>query len=319
MKFLVILAALLINHYWRKDRALPGDGWFQRFVAWMQAPLSRLPKVLIDSQEWRVVLTVAVPVAALLVLLYVIDGVLFGLVSFCVHVALLLALFEPRNLQAWVARYLQYWREEEFESALLYLQERWPAIGLDRGGDFEALHENCYRYILASVFERLFAILFWYLILGPIGAIVYYALVQLRALSYLEFESGNEHWLCRLLFVLEWPVARVLGLTFALAGDFEAGFKRLRELFFVGSRSALDVVLLCAHAAAGTGYKALVVHDSQEAGELNTLVIDLDEGVSQLSPRKCVQQIEDLIALLDRSQIIWISTLALLAFYGIGA
>ena len=180
------------------------------------------------------------------------------------------------------------------------------------------MHEHCYRFILADALERLFAILFWYLILGPVGAIVYYALVQLRALSYLDFESANEHWLRRLIFVLEWPVARLLGLTFALAGDFEAGFKRLRELFF-SDRGALDVVPLCAHAATGTGYKALVVHDSEEAGEMNTLVIDLDEGASRLSPRKCVQQIEDLIALLDRSQIIWISTLALLAFYGIGA
>ncbi len=317
MKFLVILAALLINHYWQKDRALPGDGWFQRFVAWMQAPLSRLPSVLGESQEWRVLITIAVPVGALLVLLYAIDGVLFGFVSFCVHVALLLALFDPRNLQTWVSRYLQYWREEEFESALLYLQERWPGIRLDKGADFEALHEHCYRFILTDAFERLFAILFWYLILGPVGAIVYYALVQLRALSYLDFESANEHWLRRLIFVLEWPVARLLGLTFALAGDFEAGFKRLRELL-VSAHSALDVVLLCAHAAAGTGYKALVVHDSQEAGGMNTLVIDLEEGAAQLSPRKCVQQIEDLVALLDRSQIIWISTLALLAFYGIG-
>lgn len=319
MKFLVILAALLINHYWQKDRALPGDRWFARFASWMQAPLSRLPTKMSESQELRVGLLVVLPIAALLALLSAIDGVLFGFVSFCIHVAVLLALFEPRNQQAWIARYLYYWRQEEFESALLYLQERWPAIRLDRSADYEALHESGYRFILMNAFERLFAVLFWYLVLGPIGAIVYYALVQLRALSYLDFTQTNEHWLQRLIFVLEWPVARLLGLTFALAGDFEAGFKRLRELFLATKRSALDVVVLCAHAAAGTGFKAVVVSDSQEEGEMNTLVIDLDAGANVISPRECAQQVEDLMALLDRSQIIWISALAVLAFYGIGA
>lgn len=319
MDFLVILAALLINHYWQKDRALPGDKWFARFVSWMQAPMARLPRSMRESQELRVVLIVAIPVVALLALLYVIDGVLFGLVSFCVHVALLLALFDPRNLHTWIERYLQLWREEKFESAILYLQERWPAIRIYSDTDYEALHESGYRFILMDAFERLFAVLFWYLVLGPVGAIVYYALVQLRGLSYLDFTATNEHWLHRLIFVLEWPVARLLGLTFSLAGDFDAGFKRLRELFLASKRSAIDVVVLCAHAAAGTGYKALVVHDSQETGEMNTLVIDLEEGASAITPRQCTQQVEDLVALLDRSQIIWISTLALLAFYGIGA
>ena len=319
MKFLVILAALLINHYWQKDRVLPGDQWFHRFARWAQEQLNRLPGRASESQELHIIIIIAIPIIAILLLLSAIDGVLFGLVSFCVHVALLLALFDPRNLHTWIARYLALWREEEFESALLYLQERWPAIRLDKGADYDALHESGYQFILMNAFERLFALLFWYLVLGPVGAIVYYALVQLRALSYMEFTANNEHWLHRLIFVLEWPVARLLGLTFALAGDFEAGFKRLRELFFASKRSALELVVLCAHAATGTGYKAVVVRDSQEVGEMNTLIIDLEDGANGLSSRKCAQQIEDLVALLDRSQIIWISTLALLAFYGIGA
>lgn len=72
--------------------------------------------------------------------------------------------------------------------------ERYPAIGVYRDAYYKALLVSAYRFILVDAFEGLFAVLFWHLVLGPVGAIVYYALVQLRDLSYLDFMSLNEHW-----------------------------------------------------------------------------------------------------------------------------
>lgn len=314
MKFLVILAALLINHYWTKDRALPGDAWFHRFVQFLQARSARLSQNLVGSQELLSWLAVLVPALSLMALLYILDGVLLGFVSFCVHVALLLLLFDPQHLRAWVAQYLGHWRKGDFEAAFLRLQQRHPTLALDSVYSHREVHVRCYRYILRNSFERLFAVLFWYLALGPVAALAYYSLMQLRTHGYLRSNIGigDEHYLRRFVAVLEWPAARLLGLTFSLAGNFDATFARLRAGFFDGSVAAVEFVSRCAHAATGLSPSDIAMHEQQSDAPVSGLFINIEkEGYAQ--------QIEDLLALLDRSQIIWLSALALLTLYGFGA
>lgn len=310
MKFLVILTALLINHYWTRDRFLAGDAWFERLLATLQ----RATGSLSHPEQWFVVSALLVPAGALLGLLWIVDGVLLGLISFCVHVALLLVLFDPRPLRTWVQEYLSHWRAGDYEAAYLFMGERGVDLRLDSSDDLQAVHAQCIRFLLSTSFERLFAVLFWYLVLGPAGALVYYALTQLRRS---QAELGID-WLVRLEYVLEWVPARLLGLTFALAGQFETTFKSLRGLALDAGSSARELVLTCASAAIGKARETLVVHDSEEEGVYNTVVIDMEGEGEPLTAEQYAQEVEDFLALIDRSQIIWISALAILALYGIG-
>ena len=317
MKFLVILVALLINHYWARDRVLPGDAWFGRLQSFLHGISQRFESE--NLPQWRTVLLLLLPSGTLLVLLWLVEGVWFGLISVCVHVALLLILFDPVHLRTWTSRYLNLWRAEDFEGAYLCLQARFPRLRLENSDDQEAVHGQCTRFLLATSFERLFAVLFWYLVLGPAGALVYFVLLQMRRArdmnDSLDFEQP---WLSRLEFVLEWVPARLLGLTFALAGQFEATFKRLRDYAMDANSSAIEVVLVCANAAIGRTQSALLIHDSEDEDSVNTLVIDIEREGKPLTTQQYAQQIEDVLNLLDRSQIIWVSALALLAVYGIG-
>jgi len=317
MKFLVILAALLINHYWTRDRVLPGDSWFDRLQAFLLSQSLRF-----ESANAKQVLTVVgllLPSCILLILLWLFEGVWFGFASFCIHAALLLALFDPLHLRTWAQRYLTHWRQGDFEGAYLTLQERHPKLGLENSDDQEAVHILCTRFLLNNSFERLFAILFWYLVLGPAGALTYFSLVQMRGLGCrdqsVDFEQA---WLKRLEFVLEWVPARLLGLTFALAGQFEPTFSCLRRYVVEAGGTAREVIFVCANAAMGRIQKTMLVHNSEDGGALNTLVIDMEGDGEQLSTEQYAQQIEDVLGLMDRSQIIWVSALALLAVYGIG-
>ncbi len=317
MKFLVILVALLINHYWTRDRALPGDSWFERLQDYLRGLSLRFERY--DVQRWRTLLLLLLPSCVLLALLWIVQGVWFGLVSFSVHVALLLVLFDPVHQRNWAAHYLSLWRAEDFEGAYLCLQTRYSRLRLENSDDQEAVHGQCIRFLLATSFERLFAVLFWYLVLGPAGALAYFVLLQMRRARDLSTSLDYEQpWLTRLEFVLEWVPARLLGLTFALAGQFEATFKRLRHYAADAQSSAVAVVLVCANAAIGRTQSALLVHDSEDRDSVNTLVIHVEHEGEPLTTQQYAQQIEDVLNLLDRSQIIWVSALALLAVYGIG-
>lgn len=317
MNFLVIVAALLINHYWTRDRVLPGDLWFGRLLQFINRQTQRFEQDSID--HWRSILALFLPALLLLCLLWAVEGVWLGFISFCIHVALLLTLFDPQPLREWVQRYLLLWRAENYEGAYLALQERFPVRTSDGDDDPREVHAHCIRFLLTNSFERLFAVLFWYLVLGPIGALVYYAVVQLREVRYQTNSfSAAQYWLERLEFVLEWVPVRLLGLTFALAGQFEDTFNCLRHFATDVGSSAMRVLFACACAAIGRAQGAKVAQEFDSEHSISTLVIDLEDGADAISSSQTAQQIENLLNLLERSQIIWVSALALLAVYGIG-
>ncbi|MBS0350455.1 MAG: regulatory signaling modulator protein AmpE [Proteobacteria bacterium] len=74
-------------------------------------------------------------------------------------------------------------------------------------------------------YQRLFAVIFWFIFLGPIGLVLYSSTVALC--NYLE---GQEHLLLvnyakKLKAILDWLPIRLLGLSYALMGHYGAVFK----------------------------------------------------------------------------------------------
>jgi AmpE protein len=68
-------------------------------------------------------------------------------------------------------------------------------------------------------YQKLFAPLFWYFVFGPVGLVLYVTVATLRAQLPIEKFFGLT------LGVLDWLPIRVVGITFALAGNFGAVFK----------------------------------------------------------------------------------------------
>ncbi|MDO9318017.1 MAG: regulatory signaling modulator protein AmpE [Gammaproteobacteria bacterium] len=319
MKFLVILLALIINHYWTRDRDVLNDKWFVKFQGWLAQRISGLPAHLAQNRWLYPLLVLALPTLTLGLLLLLIDGVALGLMTLVIHIAVLLALFDHVNVNGLTARYLESWRRGDYESAFLLLQQRWHQVSLDNCDDRSRLHEEFCRFLLSSFFERLFAVLFWYLLLGPVGALFYHLGFLYRSRESPHSEAAASELVLRLVYLLEWVPARLLGLTFSLAGDFVAAFARLRAVLLDLDRSAVSVVYACALAALGSAHRTLLVREEAgAAGEATTVLIDAEDALDETAfGPYASQQIEAMLALLNRSQVIWVSALALLALYGI--
>lgn len=142
------------------------------------------------------------------------------------------------------------------------------------------------RGLLAEQLRQLFAPVFWYLLLGPVAALTYFLL----RLSAEGRSSATPALAARLLHFADWPVVRVLALSFALAGDFVATWQHCRERALEAEADAIELLDESARAA-----QPVVVRMAPE----------------ELPGTQLLAALRSVAALLQRALVIWIVLLAL--------
>jgi adenosylcobinamide-phosphate synthase len=100
--------------------------------------------------------------------------------------------------------------------------------------------------LLRNGLTRLFGVLCWFILLGPLGAVLYF--LSHLARGRWEGESDFIAPVEQVVYLLDWLPARVLGISFAIVGNFEAAMKSWREQAFQWLDTNEGVVL-----AAGAG------------------------------------------------------------------
>ncbi|WP_101757750.1 regulatory signaling modulator protein AmpE [Oceanicoccus sp. KOV_DT_Chl] len=284
MEFLSLLIVLGLLQVWGSGGPVQQDQWlhqwYNRVSGWLSAGHSRLIAVVV------------MPVILLILIAGILDDALFGLPLLIVTVVVLLYSLGRGDYSDRLTHYLTAWNQGNFESAY----EQAMAIGdfeqSDAIADHESLHEHVRRAYLYDGFERWFAVVFWFLLLGPVVALVY-------RLSYL---LGREQWVdaeerqlaLRLVHYLDWLPVRLLVLSFSLTGNFVNSFSQCWQQFFVNQPSS-ELLDECAVAAINnSGHKRACPTD----------------------PEHCIEYgREELLALqglLSRSVICWVVVAALL-------
>lgn len=143
------------------------------------------------------------------------------------------------------------------------------------------------RAILHVANERIFAVIFWFVIIGPAGAMLY------RLTTNLSKQEGLNDSLSAvaILFqaVLTWVPARMLAMGYALTGHFDGALQAYRNRPYES-----DVALENYDVLVNTGMGAL--RDQEATDEISSII----------SARNLVM----------RSILIWIAVLALLTLGG---
>jgi len=106
----------------------------------------------------------------------------------------------------------------------------WYCMGFDV---LKSTAHSKVEHVLLLAYHRVFAMIFWYVLVGPWGVGLYYILAHLR--NVLE---KNEHeykdllgLLVRAEGIMDWVPVRLLGISFALVGHFSVLFPLwLKEL-----------------------------------------------------------------------------------------
>ena len=246
----------------------------------------------------RTLTALAVPVVICALVQYAFAGWLFGLLSFAFAVCVLWYSWGPRDLSEDVDAVVKAPDSDRRVAAAQALR----CDGDDRPLPFEA--PALVDAAFCSALRRWFGVLFWFLVLGPFGALGY-RLTQLLAyspsLADAQGDTGRG-FARKLALILDWAPAHLMALALAIASDFDAVFHtwktwhdRMGKGYFsldLGFLSAIARASVDADVIAGDGY----------AEDVNDPLVEL----------------ADARHLLVRVLIVWLAATGLLVIGGFG-
>jgi membrane protein required for beta-lactamase induction len=210
-----IVADRLLTHLHERRRY----HWFLQYADWAR---DRLGDRFRNSSGGLLLVLMPLWLAVGLLQIWTSDW-LFGLVGLAFYIGVFFYCLGPRDLATDVDMYCSV-----SDSSDTALRQRAAASLL---GDEQSLDTaECARRVTGAVLveagDRLFAVLFWFVLLGPLGAVMYRSAAVLR--EHWRTQDATDAGSARLYGVLLWLPARLLALSFALSGQFDAALKGWR-------------------------------------------------------------------------------------------
>lgn len=220
---IAILLVLVSTH------ALPDLARVRQFV-WLRDALTPREG---SSAGSNAPLIAALLVVATALLQMALRGHAFGLFELAFMIVMLYLCWGPRDLETDIVGVLKAADSERRAAAAQALNESISGQPVEYSAP--ALVEASF----IAALSRHFGVLFWFVVLGPVGAIGY-RLVQLLAYSpaFAEAAGSTRASFERVARVLDWAPAHLMALSIALVSDFDATLRAWRDY----------------HAAHGQGY-----------------------------------------------------------------
>ena len=298
MKFLVILICLMINYLWLKDFDRFNDGWFFRFRCrvedWAANFVDKIPLGWLTA----FVLIYALPLALLTLILFIASGSVFGLATMMVHILVLLVAFDRTQPGQLAKDFLEKFRGGDMAECIDFLKQEFYATSLPDVDDKDGIGKYFSKQLTYRSFERMFVLFFWYMCAGALGILFSYISYQLRDSHKEQQLQKQVNFITGVIQILEWVPLRLLALTFSLAGNFVQCFENVRASFWRFSIETNNADLLYGYAnCAASG---MVINNPLKESE-----------EAEAQDRESAE-IKAILGLLERSQAIWLSVLALI-------
>ncbi|MBS3896503.1 hypothetical protein [Silanimonas sp.] len=283
---IAVLTTLLVGHFVRPLLALRQYDWFVGLIGALAGPEE-------TPRPGLLAIALALPLLPLAVLQWFWWGWAWGLPSLLLGVLVLFYAWGPRDLDLDVEDVVDASDPVARQAAARHLFPL-DSEPVCEGGP---LVEAVFRCAL----WRWFGPLFWFAVLGPVGALGY-RLVALAAQGEARRRLGERQGdqAVTLLGLLDWPVAQLMTLTLALAADFDAVIQAWRQWHAEGG---LRLGLGHLEAAARASVAIELAEDAADAGD----------GPAQAP---ALLELRDAMSLVWRILVVWLGLLALFVIAG---
>ncbi len=199
-----------------------------------------------------------------------------------------------------------------FDNQSLWLRGLTPA---DEGSDYLYRHENFVSDITYESFQSIIPTLFWFLLLGPTGALLYF--LCYHYLDRLDEDDSVVDPLGTLLFWMEWLPARSAILVFAFIGE----FSRTSTVFIASIFNTVDAAVTPLAQAALTAIGHSSVGQSSVGNGSDGNGSDGNSSEESVSIETFIHtagpELDELKYLLERSLWGWLGFAALLTILGL--
>lgn len=294
---IAVVIALVLGHAAPAFAAAVREhAWYSRWLRWLCA---RFPEGSFWRGRWGIVLALAPPLLLVLLFQVALDEPLLGLAGMLLAIAVLFYAWGPRDLDQDVDALVNAPDAAARREAAARL---WP-------DPREAASDT--PSLVTAVFHgarrRWFGVLFWFLLLGPVGALLY-RLVSLAAegedsaLLPLETLAGAR-WLQS---ALDWPVAQLMTLALALVGNFDTVIGAWKD--HGGAEFRLEADFL--GAAGRASVRAEVAEEVRDYVEEGVDGPELAEQMGEMP------ELRDAMSLAWRVLLLWLAVIALLVLAG---
>ena len=219
MTLISIICSLALEYFLGVLDRMRDFGWIESYAGWLEQRFAG--KAFWEGPE-GVLLTVAGPVLALALLAVLLaqSHLVFG---FLLATAVLIHTLGP-DLNSRLDKYVLALQAHD-DAGIPSLEEGLQVAGV--AGEEEG--ERMMRSILVRSHDHLFGIIFWFIVLGMCGALLYRLAVQLR-MRCAGRGGGHADAVRRLCAILMWPSARLQAVGFALMGDLVSALERWRKV-----------------------------------------------------------------------------------------
>jgi AmpE protein len=214
MTIIAILLAFALCHFVRELGRLRQNRWLGSWINFANDAFGKFP-------GWQEILGFLILIALPALLLLMINQLLYSAFgstgAFLLAIILLIYTYGPKDLDTEVAAII----ESEDEDS------RQEALGKLLGGPVPEDHDACRALAVESVFRealrRWFGIIFWFAVLGIVGAFLYRVVDWLVKEDY-PLSDDQKGLFIRLRQIMDWPAAQLMTLSLAVATDFDSVF-----------------------------------------------------------------------------------------------
>ena len=295
---LAVIVALAIGHL-APDIAsgLRRYGWYANWLRWLDA---QFPEGSFWRGRFGIALALVVPLLVVGLLQIALDTPVWGFVGLLFDIAVLFYCWGPRDLDLDVAAVIDAPDATSRNAAAARLWPPGETVKLDGPALVEAVFRNALR--------RWFGVLFWFLVLGPFGTVLY-RLATLAAepddntVLPADTAAGANIWRA----VLEWPVTQLMTISLALVGNFDSVVGAWRERGKASLVLHNDLLATAARASVRSEI-AEEVADYTESGV--SAATALAEVFGELP------ELRDAMSMAWRILVLWLAVIALFVIAG---
>lgn len=206
MQFIITLITLIIERFFHWNH-LRHWRWFGKYQYWLSLRIANWPSYLL-------LIICVLPLIIIVGLINnVLTGWLYGIPQIIFGVFVLLYCMGPDNL--WVQTYscINALSKEDPKTAI---DRAHSAFGINVPNNSQAFHQALTKAIFIEASNRVFAVIFWFVLCGPIGAVLYRSISICAEHSNLGLTEIAE----KIKSMLDWLPVRLFTLIFALVGHF---------------------------------------------------------------------------------------------------
>lgn len=261
MHFLIVLVAIIVLESYGQLTFVQRDGWVQTWYGRL-SELSMLRSTVSKGRLFlRLSVFVLVPVIVLYLIIMQLQSSGYGLLVFILELAVLLYSFGRGDISEQIKLLQSDIERNDLQAAYHDTAVFNIAHRSSSAQNPQDLYQELIGALPYRIFERRFAPVFWFFLLGAPAALAYRLLAlhgdmqldgnQTEAPEATETENTDLQPANNGLWLLEWIPVRLLALTLGLVGSFAHATEPLKELIFCPRTTTADLLRRCVSGALG--------------------------------------------------------------------